>query len=115
MRGALPRFAAFLAAILAPCIRSFAPAVRCQFNSALYAYSFRENEMCWSRCTRSWSCGCRSDKTNMPGKLNDSPAWISALAGITAQHLSGWPTQAAPDVAALAASKAAALALGAKQ
>ena len=47
--------------------------------------------------------------------LNDSPAWISALANISAQHLSGWPTRAAPDVAALAASKAAALALGAKQ
>ena len=47
--------------------------------------------------------------------LNDSPAWISALANISAQHLSGWPTQAAPDVAALTASKAAALALGAKQ
>ncbi len=47
--------------------------------------------------------------------LNDSPAWISALAHISAQHLSGWPTQAAPDLAALAASKAAALALGAKR
>ncbi len=47
--------------------------------------------------------------------LNDSPAWISALAGISAQHLAGWPTQAAPDAQALAASKTAALALGAKQ
>ena len=47
--------------------------------------------------------------------LNDSPAWIAALASISAQHLSGWPTQAAPDVEAMAASKAAALALGAKQ
>ena len=47
--------------------------------------------------------------------LNDSPTWIAALAGISAQHLSGWPTQTAPDVAAMAASKAAALALGAKQ
>ena len=47
--------------------------------------------------------------------LNDSPAWISALTQISAQHLSGWPTLAAPDLAALAASKAAALALGAKQ
>lgn len=47
--------------------------------------------------------------------LNDSPAWISALAHISAQHLSGWPTQAAPDLVALAASKSAALALGAKQ
>ena len=47
--------------------------------------------------------------------LNDSLAWVAALAGISAQHLAGWPTQAAPDVEALAASKAAALALGAKQ
>ena len=47
--------------------------------------------------------------------LNDSPDWTSALAGITAQHLSGWPTQAEPDTEALAASKAAALALGAQQ
>ena len=47
--------------------------------------------------------------------LNDSPAWIAALASISAQHLSGWPTQAAPDAEELAASKAAALALGAKQ
>ncbi|MGB4115979.1 MAG: ferrochelatase [Polaromonas sp.] len=47
--------------------------------------------------------------------LNDSPAWIAALANISAQHLSGWPTVVAPDVDALAASKAAALALGAKQ
>ena len=47
--------------------------------------------------------------------LNDSPDWTTALAGIAAQHLAGWPTQAAPDVQALAASKAAALALGAKQ
>ena len=47
--------------------------------------------------------------------LNDSPAWITALAAISAQHLSGWSTQAEPDLQALAASKAAALALGAKQ
>ena len=47
--------------------------------------------------------------------LNDSPAWISALAAISAQHLAGWPTHSATDVHALAASKAAALALGAKQ
>jgi len=33
---------------------------------------------------------------------------------VTLQHLAGWPTQAAPDAAALAASRAAALALGAK-
>ena len=47
--------------------------------------------------------------------LNDSPAWIAALASITSQHLSGWQTLAAPDMDALAASKAAALALGAKR
>ena len=47
--------------------------------------------------------------------LNASPDWTNALASITAQHLSGWPTQAAPDLQALAASRVAALALGAKQ
>jgi ferrochelatase len=47
--------------------------------------------------------------------LNDSPEWIRALSEITQQHLTGWPTQAAPDTQALAASRAAALALGAKQ
>jgi len=47
--------------------------------------------------------------------LNDDPAWITALCGIAEQHLAGWPTQAAPDVAALLASRAAAMALGAKQ
>jgi hemolysin III len=46
--------------------------------------------------------------------LNDDDAWITALCDVTLQHLAGWPTQAAPDVAALAASRAAALALGAK-
>jgi ferrochelatase len=45
--------------------------------------------------------------------LNDSPAWIEALGQITQQHLAGWPTQAAPDVQALAASRTAAMALGA--
>ena len=47
--------------------------------------------------------------------LNDSANWISALAGITAQHLSGWPTEQAPDANALNASRQAAIALGAKQ
>lgn len=47
--------------------------------------------------------------------LNDDPAWITALCDITQQHLQGWPTQTAPNDARLAASKAAALAQGAKQ
>ncbi len=46
--------------------------------------------------------------------LNDHAAWISALADIAQQHMGGWPTQATPDAAALAASREAALALGAK-
>ena len=46
--------------------------------------------------------------------LNDHPAWISALGTIARQHLAGWPTQAAPDAAALAASREAALAMGAR-
>ena len=47
--------------------------------------------------------------------LNDGDAWITALCNITVQHLVGCPTQRLPDVAAQAASKSAALALGAKQ
>ena len=47
--------------------------------------------------------------------LNDDPAWIDALAGLTEQHLQGWPTRSEADATALAASRDAALALGAKQ
>ena len=47
--------------------------------------------------------------------LNAEPAWITALCEITEQHLAGWPTKAAPDAGKLAASRAAALALGARQ
>ena len=47
--------------------------------------------------------------------LNDSPAWLAALADFSAEHLAGWPTQTAPDAEKLAASRAAALALGAQQ
>jgi ferrochelatase len=47
--------------------------------------------------------------------LNDDPAWITALCEITQQHLAGWPTQTPPDAQALAASRTAALALGATQ
>jgi ferrochelatase len=46
--------------------------------------------------------------------LNDDPAWITALSDIAQQHLSGWPTQGLTNTAQLAASRAAALALGAK-
>lgn len=47
--------------------------------------------------------------------LNDSPAWIDALGTLAEQHLAGWPTRQAPDTAALAASRTAALALGASR
>ncbi|MDP1741292.1 ferrochelatase [Polaromonas sp.] len=47
--------------------------------------------------------------------LNDSAEWLAALADITEQHLSGWPTRSAPDLQSLAASQQAALALGARQ
>jgi len=47
--------------------------------------------------------------------LNDSPQWLAALADFSAQQLAGWPTQGGPDAQALTASRAAALALGAKQ
>ncbi|MBC7610292.1 MAG: ferrochelatase, partial [Polaromonas sp.] len=47
--------------------------------------------------------------------LNDSPVWIAALANFSTQHLAGWPTKLAVDPQQLAASKAAALALGASK
>lgn len=47
--------------------------------------------------------------------LNDDPTWISALCELAQQHLAGWPTQSAPAAPELAASRAAALSLGAKQ
>ncbi len=47
--------------------------------------------------------------------LNDSPEWIAALGTLAQQHLAGWPTQQVPDAAALAASRTAALALGASR
>jgi ferrochelatase len=46
--------------------------------------------------------------------LNDSAPGIQALAAVARQHMGGWPTQS-PDAAQLAASQAAALALGAPQ
>ncbi len=45
--------------------------------------------------------------------LNDHPAWITALTGITRRHLAGWPT-GAPDQNALKASRDHAVALGAR-
>ncbi|RZI97469.1 MAG: ferrochelatase, partial [Rubrivivax sp.] len=47
--------------------------------------------------------------------LNDSTPWITALADIAERHLSGWVTREPTDVAALAAQRTRALALGAKQ
>ena len=47
--------------------------------------------------------------------VNDEPAWIGALGAIAVAHLAGWPTRQAPDEAALTASRAAALAMGAKK
>jgi protoporphyrin/coproporphyrin ferrochelatase len=51
---------------------------------------------------------------HIPG-LNDSQLWINALVAVSEQHMAGWDTQVPADSAALQASKAAALALGAKQ
>ena len=45
--------------------------------------------------------------------LNDETDWIHALGHIAQQHLAGWPTQAPPDPARLAAQKQRAMALGA--
>jgi ferrochelatase len=47
--------------------------------------------------------------------LNDDPEWITALCNLAQQHLSGWNTLSTTDTEALAASRAAALALGAKE
>ena len=47
--------------------------------------------------------------------LNDDTQWITALCELTQTQLAGWPTQRAPDAPALAASRTAALALGARQ
>lgn len=47
--------------------------------------------------------------------LNSDSAWIGALGELVRSHLAGWPTQAAPDTPGLAASRASALALGARQ
>ena len=47
--------------------------------------------------------------------LNDSPQWLAALSELSIRHMGVWSTQSAPDAATLAASRAAALALGAKQ
>ncbi len=46
--------------------------------------------------------------------LNDSADWIDAMGQLSERHLAGWSTRQTPDEAALAASRAAALALGAK-
>jgi ferrochelatase len=45
--------------------------------------------------------------------LNDETDWIAALGGIAEKNLAGWPTQVAPDAAALAAQKQRAMELGA--
>ncbi len=46
--------------------------------------------------------------------LNDDPEWITALCNVTQQHLLGWNTLDTVNPQALAASRAAALALGAQ-
>jgi ferrochelatase len=46
--------------------------------------------------------------------LNDSAPWVEAMGRLAEQHLGGWPTRQAPDAQSLAASRAAALAAGAK-
>jgi protoporphyrin/coproporphyrin ferrochelatase len=47
--------------------------------------------------------------------LNDNPDWISALSAITQKHLAGWPTRSAAPPDQLAASRTAALGMGALQ
>ena len=45
--------------------------------------------------------------------LNDSPAWIAALAGFSLEHLAGWPTRGQADTELAAATSERARALGA--
>ncbi len=47
--------------------------------------------------------------------LNDDPEWITALCNLSERHMGGWDTQDEPDAAAMATSRIAALAMGAKQ
>ncbi len=47
--------------------------------------------------------------------LNDSAPWLAALAELSITHMGGWPSQAGAEVETLAASRQAALALGARQ
>jgi ferrochelatase len=47
--------------------------------------------------------------------LNDDPEWITALCNLSERHLQGWDTRLAPDTIELAASRSAALAMGAKE
>ena len=47
--------------------------------------------------------------------LNDDPEWITALFNVSLQHLSGWNTLNAPEVAELDTQRTTALAMGAKQ
>ncbi len=47
--------------------------------------------------------------------LNDSPEWLAALADFSASQLAGWPTNGKPTAESLAASRAAAMAVGAKR
>lgn len=47
--------------------------------------------------------------------LNDDPEWITALCHVSERHMAGWDTQGEVDTQAMAASRTAALALGAKQ
>jgi protoporphyrin/coproporphyrin ferrochelatase len=47
--------------------------------------------------------------------LNDDPAWIAALGELAQRHLAGWPSLERTDTQALAGSREAAIAMGAKQ
>jgi len=47
--------------------------------------------------------------------LNDGAEWLNALGELAQRHLAGWPTQIDADIQTLAASRDAALSLGAKR
>jgi len=46
--------------------------------------------------------------------LNDSPAWIDALAHVAERHMAGWATRDLPDTSGLQAQRSAALTMGAR-
>lgn len=96
----------------------FAPA-HCAGSSAASKSSGASLLVCHrlhSRCRPASPGACESCRLWwMPGHACCDETWITAMCELTQAHLADWPTQLAPDSQALAASRAAALAPGAKK